>query len=68
MKSVERMLRGVFGGCPERKVCSLYHIESKTCIYGPYQYCGKYRSISEQKSKLDMSSELLRKDKLTYDR
>ena len=54
LKPGERMVRRVFGGCPKRKVCSFYQIESKTCIYGPYRYCGKYRSIIEQKINVDM--------------
>ena len=40
----------VFGGCPKRKNCSLYQNEAKTCNDGPYQYCGKYRSIVETKN------------------
>ena len=58
VKSVKLMSRRVFGGCPERKVCSFYQTESTTCIYGPYRYCGKYRSIVEPKSKEKMIYEI----------
>ena len=55
MKSAKRILHAVFGGCPNRKICSFYLSESETCIHGPYQYCGKHRSLVEQKSKVDMN-------------
>jgi len=58
LKSVKQMLRCVFGGCPKRKVCSFHQTESKTCIYGPYLYCGKYRSTVEPKSKDRMAQEI----------
>ena len=43
MRAVREILRNVFGGCPKRNICSLRQAGGKTCIYGPYQYCGKYR-------------------------
>jgi hypothetical protein len=49
MNVVEEKLHHVLGGCPKRKVCNLYQVKAKTCIWGPYQYCGKYRSIIEKK-------------------
>jgi len=58
VKSIKLMSRRVFGGCPERKVCSFYQNESTTCIYGPYRYCGKYRSIAEPKSNEKMIHEI----------
>jgi len=39
------MLNRVLGGCPKRKVCGSCKKESKTCLCGPYEYCGKYRAI-----------------------
>jgi hypothetical protein len=36
-----------FGGCPKRKNCNFREINSETCIYGPYKYCGKYRAIAQ---------------------
>jgi hypothetical protein len=47
LKSVLKIGHTIFGGCPKRKVCSFREINSETCIYGPYKYCGKYRSITE---------------------
>jgi hypothetical protein len=47
LKSIVKMRHSVFGGCPKRKVCSFRQINSKTCIYGPYKYCGKYRLIAQ---------------------
>jgi hypothetical protein len=55
MRSVKEMLCHVFSGCPKRIVCSFYQAKGKTCIYGPYRYCGKYRSIVEPKSKEEMT-------------
>lgn len=45
MKSAQEMLFHTFGGCPKRNVCDLRQAKSKTCTYGPYAYCGKYRSV-----------------------
>jgi hypothetical protein len=58
LKSAKQMARRVFGGCPERKVCTFYQNEGTTCIYGPYRYCGKYRSIVEPKNKEQMIHEI----------
>jgi hypothetical protein len=38
-------IRTTFGGCPKRKVCGIHQADAGTCTYGPYSYCGKYRSI-----------------------
>jgi len=64
VKTVKLMLmsRRVFGGCPKRKVCIFYQNESTTCIYGPYRYCVKYRSIVEPKSKEKMIHEITLKN------
>jgi hypothetical protein len=43
VRTVREILRHALGGCPRRTVCSFQYAKSKTCIYGPYQYCGKYR-------------------------
>ena len=61
LRSVERMLWRAFGGCPKRKMCSFYQIESKTCIHGPYLYCGRYRSTVNQKNKTDITTNKLLK-------
>jgi hypothetical protein len=52
------MLRHVFGGCPKRNVCSFHQAKGKTCFYGPYRYCGKYRSMVEPKSKEELNHEI----------
>jgi hypothetical protein len=57
LKYTKQMLNLVFGGCPKRKVCGFFQTESKTCVFGPYRYCGKYRSIVEPKSKMKMTNE-----------
>ena len=44
--------RYLLGGCPKRKACPTYSPLAKTCTYGPYQYCGKYRSEIESKKHL----------------
>jgi len=49
VKSVQQMLGHALRGCPKRNVCSLRQAKSKTCLNGPYTYCGKYRSIVEIK-------------------
>jgi len=52
LKSVKirkEFFRNFRGGCPKRNICSLDRSEGKTCIYGPYEYCGKYRSIVKLK-------------------
>lgn len=57
MKSIKQMLNLNRGSCPKRKVCGFYQTQSKTCINGPYRYCGKYRSIVE-KSEIQMKNEI----------
>jgi len=49
VKIFKENMRHFFGGCPKRNVCSFRQSEGKTCIYGPYQYCGKYRSVIKTK-------------------
>jgi hypothetical protein len=51
------MLNLVFGSCPKRKVCGYFQTESKTCVFGPYHYCGRYRSIVQPKNKIDATNE-----------
>jgi hypothetical protein len=55
MKSVEEMLFHTFGGCPKRNVCNLRQVKSKTCSYGPYTYCGKYRSVIAPKKREEVT-------------
>jgi hypothetical protein len=58
LKSTKQILNLVFGSCPKRKVCGFFKAENKTCIFGPYGYCGKYRSIVEPKSRTDIANEI----------
>ena len=51
VKSVQEMIVPSFRGCPKRKICGLNQAKSKTCLSGPYTYCGKYRSIVESRRK-----------------
>ena len=57
LKSVKQILYHNLGGCPKRKVCGFYQTQSKTCVNGPYRYCGKYRSMVE-KSEIHMNNEI----------
>ena len=59
LKSAMQMLNHVLGGCPKRKICGFYDSEYTTCIFGPYRYCGKYRSIEKSKTKIGMSHEII---------
>ena len=59
VESVEKMLRQVFGGCPKRGVCRNHQPEGKTCVYGPYKYCGKYRSMVKPKRKAELNQIIL---------
>jgi hypothetical protein len=54
LKSIEKLLLFASGGCPKRKVCGSNQAKNKTCVYGPYEYCGKYRSIIEEKKKTSL--------------
>jgi len=58
LKSDKQKVFHCFGGCPKRKVCTIYKADIKTCIYGPYEYCGRYRSIVEPKSRRDIINEI----------
>jgi hypothetical protein len=49
MRTFKERLRHVFGSCPKRNTCNLHQNKSETCIYGPYQYCGKYRATTKSK-------------------
>ena len=51
MKPVWEVLLQAFRGCPNRKICDFFFVESKTCINGPYEYCGRYRAIAEKRAK-----------------
>jgi hypothetical protein len=55
VKSIEELLLLASGGCPKRKVCGSNQVKNKTCVYGPYTYCGKYRSIIEEKKKTNLA-------------
>lgn len=46
MRTVREILRHALGGCPRRNVCSFQDAKNETCVYGPYHYCGKYRSLN----------------------
>jgi hypothetical protein len=51
VKTIEELLLHISGGCPKRKICGSDQTKNKTCIHGPYTYCGKYRSIIEENKK-----------------
>jgi len=51
MKAIERVLFYTRGGCPKRKVCKFHRVENQTCLYGPFAYCGRYRSIVDPERK-----------------
>jgi hypothetical protein len=51
MNSVKTILRRTFGGCSKSKTCNYYNTESETCLYGPYTYCGKYRTTIKSRNK-----------------
>jgi hypothetical protein len=57
LTSTKQMLNLVFGSCPKRKVCGYFQTESKTCVFGPFHYCGRYRSIVQPKNKIDATNE-----------
>jgi hypothetical protein len=51
MKPTLDVLLHAFRGCPHRKACTYFLVESKTCINGPYEYCGQYRAAVEKRAK-----------------
>ena len=51
MKFIENIILHTRGGCPKRNVCSFNRAENQTCSFGPYTYCGKYRSKIESEKK-----------------
>ena len=48
VRTIREILRQALGGCPKRNVCSFEDSKSKTCIHGPYQYCGQYRNLNSK--------------------
>jgi hypothetical protein len=51
VKIIKENLRHSSIGCPKYDDCNIHQPEAETCIYGPYKYCGKYRSLIEQKNR-----------------